>query len=328
MTTAALMTNSLGPVSVVPTAAPAPTVTAAPATPIVADALLGAADISELVAAFSLVTARLQATHEALTAEVMQLKGELAEANQQVERSKRLAALGEMAAGIAHEVRNPLGSIRLYAKMLRDDLADRPEQQTIAEKIGGAVVRLDAVVGDVLTFAREIKPRLAIADPVELFESATTAARGVGPEWERLEVDIKAAAKCPPLSVDAGMIRQALINLVRNAVEAMHESKSPQRRLILTARPVRARASADDAGSGTRGTTRPMIALSVRDTGPGISPDVAGRMFNPFFTTRAAGTGLGLAIVHRIADAHGGRVSVHSAATGPAGAIAEMLIPV
>ena len=108
----------------------------------------------------------------------------------------------------------------------------------------------------------------------------------------------------------------------------MHEGGSPHRRLTLTARPVRARASADVSGSRARATTRPMIALSVRDTGPGISPEVAGRMFNPFFTTRAAGTGLGLAIVHRIADAHGGRVSVQSATSGPTGAIAEILIPV
>src|SRR6185295_5586605 len=99
----------------------------------------------------------LQSTHESLREQVSRLQAELSEANAQVERSKRLAALGEMAAGIAHEVRNPLGSIRLYARMLEQDLADRPAERSIATKIASAVGGLDGVVGDVLSFARDAK---------------------------------------------------------------------------------------------------------------------------------------------------------------------------
>jgi signal transduction histidine kinase len=116
-------------------------------------------ELAELLGAFNDVTGRLQRTHERLQREVAGLKRELREANEQLSRSRRLAALGEMAAGIAHEVRNPLSSIRLYARMLEQDLADRPDQRSIAGRIGAAVHGLDAVVGDVLNFARELRVR-------------------------------------------------------------------------------------------------------------------------------------------------------------------------
>src|SRR5689334_13832303 len=103
------------------------------------------AELAELLAAFNEVTDRLTRTHESLQAEVTKLRGELQEANQQVERSKHLALLGEMAAGIAHEVRNPLGSILLYARMLQQDLAAQPEPRGLVDKIAAGVQRLEAV---------------------------------------------------------------------------------------------------------------------------------------------------------------------------------------
>src|SRR5262245_49927759 len=113
---------------------------------------LSPGDLAELLGAFNDVTTRLQSTHDTLRAQVARLEGELRQANEQIERSRRLAALGEMAAGIAHEVRNPLGSIRLHARMLEHDLTERPEQRGLAEKIISEVRGLDAVVGDVLSF--------------------------------------------------------------------------------------------------------------------------------------------------------------------------------
>src|SRR5262249_42196179 len=115
------------------------------------------AELAELMATFNEVTGRLQGTHESLKREVVRLQGELRDANEQLQRSRRLAALGEMAAGIAHEVRNPLGSIRLYARMLEHDLVDRPQERSVATKIAAAVHGLDGVVGDVLSFAREAR---------------------------------------------------------------------------------------------------------------------------------------------------------------------------
>jgi signal transduction histidine kinase len=295
-------------------------------------ASLSPSDLSELSAAFNTVTAKLQQTHDALHAEVAQLKAELREANAEVERTRRLAALGEMAAGISHEVRNPLGSIRLYAKMLRDDLADRPEPRKVAEKIMGAVTRLDAVVGDVLAFSREMRVRAVELDAKELLTAALDAARGEGAVWEGLRIDGPNGEDGLTVWGDPHLLHQALVNLIRNAAEAMAETSGRARVLTLEAklRSVRQAADrdrADDVPESPRpasgGRRRAMIGLIVRDCGPGISPEVLERMFNPFFTTRATGTGLGLAIVHRIADAHGGRVRVHnvkSAAVALAGA--------
>ena len=116
-----------------------PSSSAPPTAPLAVD------DLRELIETVTRTTGELQRTHMALQGQVRRLQGELAEANAQLRRSKALAALGEVAAGIAHEVRNPLGSIRLYAKMLEDDLADAPEQRGIATKIGSAVVRLNEV---------------------------------------------------------------------------------------------------------------------------------------------------------------------------------------
>ena len=125
-----------------------------PDSPAIPMPALDSADLAELMGAFNDVAAKLQESNQMLTAEVTRLSGELRDANEQLMRSKRLAALGEMAAGIAHEIRNPLGSIGLYAEMLRDDLADRPEQRTCANKIGAAVTGLNRIVTDVLTFSR------------------------------------------------------------------------------------------------------------------------------------------------------------------------------
>src|SRR5690606_17045805 len=133
------------------------------------------ADLADLMAAFNTATDRLQQTHHALQAEVRRLKGELHEANEKLRRSRELAALGEMAAGIAHEIRNPLGSIRLYAAMLAEDLTDRAPQRALARKIAQAVLDMDAIVADVLAFAREVRIRPGETTPGELFDHALQA---------------------------------------------------------------------------------------------------------------------------------------------------------
>jgi signal transduction histidine kinase len=296
-------------------------------------------DLAELMAAFNDVTGRLQTTHETLHSEVVRLKNELRQANEQLQRSKRLAALGEMAAGIAHEVRNPLGSIQLYAGLLEKDLTDRPPLRDTAVKIGTAVRRLDEVVGDVLVFAREIRARRAAADAGELLDRAlescvperagkhAVAVRRA--DLERTAAGVIGAAV--ELDCDHGLVCQALVNLVRNALEAMAEAPAAagagEHRLTLDAQ----RRTLRD-GDGAQSCA---VVLSVADTGPGVSPEVMDRMFNPFFTTRATGTGLGLAIVHRIMDAHGGSVVVRNNAAlngvdqaAARGATIELVFPV
>jgi len=284
-------------------------------------------DLGQLMAVFTQATARLSATHEALQGEVTRLRAELAEARGQVERSKHLALLGEMAAGIAHEVRNPLGSILLYARLLQEDLHEQPQPLALAGKIAQCVRRLECVVGDVLAFAREARPRVQAVDASEALEAAAEFARTEGPEWCGLEVMVDPRLERASLTVHADpvQLQQALINLVRNAAEIMHEQPraGAPRRVELLAH----QTSALDSD----GRSVPMTALSVRDFGPGVPTEDAQRLFTPFFTTKAVGTGLGLAIVHRLLDAHGGRVSLRSWTDqhgAVCGAIAELLLPV
>lgn len=271
-------------------------------------------ELAELIDAFNGVTERLTRTHEALQAEVVKLRRDLSEANQQVERSKHLALLGEMAAGIAHEVRNPLGSILLYARMLREDLADRPSERAVVEKIAGSVQKLEHVVGDVLAFARESRCRVMATDAEELIAASVNAARGDGEEWKGLEVTVEVAPGLV-INCDPEQSQRAIVNIVRNAAEIMHESATGRgRRIEITASAMSQR--------GAEGKSREMVCVSVRDHGPGLPAESAEKLFTPFFTTKRTGTGLGLAIVHRIMDAHGGRVSLRNHERG--GAVAEL----
>ncbi len=282
--------------------------------PPLAPQTLAPADLAELLAAFNDVTAKLQSSHDRLRDEVARLNRELSEANGALERSRRLAALGEMAAGIAHEIRNPLGAIGLYARSLGEDLVDRPEQRGVAERIARAVRGLDAVVHDVLAFAGEVRPRFGVADASDLLaraaDEAVHAASGVRVQRDDL-------GRSPaPVRCDGELMHRALVNVIRNACEAMAESRAAPRVLTLDVQPVRLRPDGRTAA----------VPLVVRDSGPGVGPEVVERMFNPFFTTRPTGTGLGLAIVHRILDAHGGRVTVRNN-DPPPGATVELVVP-
>ncbi len=292
-----------------------------PALAIQESTIPGAAEgeLAELLRSFNDVTSKLQDTHETLRGEVARLEHELRDAHDQLRRARELAALGEMAAGIAHEIRNPLGSIRLYASVLEEDLADQAEPHATATKIGDCVRRLDSVVCDVLHFAREMRLVPEVCEAADLFDGALEASHDVI-EHAGCEV-VRADLVRAPLEFecDAARIHQALVNVIRNAAEAFEErSHAGERRIALDA-DVRDCLLAD-------GSRRPMVVLSVADTGPGISEEAAGRIFNPFFTTRHTGTGLGLAIVHRIIDAHGGSVRV-SSGDGGTGTTIDLLLP-
>jgi signal transduction histidine kinase len=274
---------------------------------------LGADDLRELMHAVTATTHRLQQTHTALHGEVTRLKRELADANAQLRRSRDLAALGEMAAGIAHEVRNPLGSIRLSVQMLAEDLSDAPDRVELCEKIGRAVTGLNSVVDDVLLFAREERLRHAPTTARHLFDRALESCHALVQEHA---VTVEQTRGGQRLTVDAALLVPALANVIRNAVEAMSEMPPP-RRLTLTSE---TRAVRCPDGRRAR-----RVVLRVADSGPGIDDDALHRMFNPFFTTRPTGTGLGLAIVHRVVDAHGGHIVVTNPPGG--GARFDLCLP-
>lgn len=269
-------------------------------------------ELQELLSAFNEVTAKLHASHEALQQRVAKLQAELSEANEQLHRSRRLAALGEMAAGIAHEIRNPLASIGLYARLLDEDLEGQEEPQTTARKIRASVRGVERIVRDVLAFAREMRVQCEREEVGSLLDEALA---GV-PIPAGVEVRVERGDDA--IDCDRTLVVQAVSNLVRNAIDAMESCERGGHVLLLSAR--RERVGGEDRA-----------VLGVSDTGPGIPAEVVDRMFNPFFTTRAAGTGLGLAIVHRIVDAHGGSVRVRNRSEdgeGRRGACVELVLPI
>ncbi|MEE9213027.1 MAG: ATP-binding protein [Phycisphaeraceae bacterium] len=265
-------------------------------------------DLAQIIGAYNQVTENLQRSHESLRAQVVRLQQQLASTDAQLQRSKRLAALGEMAAGIAHEIRNPLAAIQLYADMIGKDLRTEDAQPGAtcaanARKIAEAVRRLNAIVTDVLSFAQEVTPNARTVSVTQLFDRAVESHR---PAIDAAGVTV--VRRDRPLGstihADPDLLHQALLNTIRNAVEAMAAGRNGV--LTLAARP-------EDG----------QVVLTVRDTGPGIGAADIDRLFNPFFTTRNTGTGLGLAIVHRIVDAHGGTISVHN----DGGAVFELRVP-
>jgi two-component system sensor histidine kinase HydH len=248
-------------------------------------------ELGRIILAYSEITEKLQQSHEELQQTVELLKNELSDKNRQLERKNRLAALGEMAAGIAHEIRNPLGGIQLYASILAKDLQGAPKALEIVTKISSGVRRLEGLVSQVLQFSREIVARIA---PVNLAELLDNVVELASPHAEAKQIAIEVDGPRPlRVEADRNLLEQSILNLVLNAIEAMHGPGA-----------VRVTYFAPPASSDAK-----QFHLIVRDTGPGIPAEILDRIFNPFFTTKDKGTGLGLAIVHRIIESHNGTIS-------------------
>jgi signal transduction histidine kinase len=201
-----------------------------------------------------------------------------------------------MLAGIAHEVRNPLGGMELFAGLLREDLAGDEEKLAQVRRIERELQHLKAVVNDFLEYARRPRPELRPADAAaivrEVHPVLAAEAQRAGPSV-RVTLEVDGAAAPAMIQADPPQLRRALLNLGKNALQALDEGGGE---VALTC-----------AGDGER------VRLSVRDTGRGIAAESIGRLFVPFYTTREKGTGLGLAFVAEIARDHGGEVTVESA---------------
>lgn len=261
-------------------------------------------ELGRIILAYSEITERLQKSHEQLTHQVRRLQAELGEKNRQLERRNRLAALGEMAAGMAHEIRNPLGAIQLYVSTLAADFAEGTSGARTVEKIRGGVLRLESIVSKVLQFAREIRLSPAEGELGELVSECAELVAG-----KAMSRGVRVLVAGPGRSrarYDRLMMSQALLNVVQNAVEASPEGGE-------------VRVTWGEEGSGGE------VWVRVADSGPGVAAEVMDRIFNPFFTTKDEGTGLGLSIVHRIVEAHEGAVTVRNGEAG--GAVFEMRWP-
>ena len=217
------------------------------------------------------------------------LRRQLAETGAALEHAQKLASLGVLASGVAHEIRNPLTAIkaRLYThqKLLPKGTPEHEDCDFIGEEIN----RLERIVRDFLQFARPSEPQLVAISPAALLREVREL---LAPELRAASVELAVdGAVETAIEADAHQIKQVLINLVRNAAESIGGSGTVT---------LRARESRLMPGG------RPAVALEVEDTGKGIPPDVQKRLFDPFFTTKPSGTGLGLSIAARIVEKHGG----------------------
>ncbi len=213
-------------------------------------------------------------------------------------RSERLAAVGQMAAMITHEIRNPLSSIGLNTELLEEELAGLSEPPAEVAQLCRAITtevdRLTAITDEYLQFARLPKPKLhpERVEPILLnlaeFEREGLAARGV-----ELELDVPDGS--PAVMADDAQLRQALLNLMRNAADALGEIGGGRIRLRVAHDPEAA-----------------AVDIAVEDNGPGIAEDMSGRLFEPFFSAKEGGTGLGLAMTHQIVREHDGYIRVDS----------------
>jgi len=263
-------------------------------------------DLHDLLQMYNQVTERLQVSHERLEGEVVRLREQLEQKNRELELKKRLAALGEMAAGIAHEIRNPLGGIQLYASTLAGEVADRPLAAELVKKISTGVKGLNALVSDMLTFTRDLQ--LAKRDE-ELSEIVQGAVELAMPSLLERNIDVHAEDSVETrVQVDARLLQRVLLNLILNAADAIGDAGVAAGKITLSA-------------TATNGRTE----LVIEDNGPGIPPEMLERIFDPFFTTKHTGTGLGLAIVHRIIEAHGGRITASNRTAPARGAIFKIV---
>jgi two-component system, NtrC family, sensor histidine kinase HydH len=227
----------------------------------------------------------------------------LAETNRRLEqaqadarRSERLAALGQLSAGLAHEIRNPLGVIKGSAETLSKKLpSSDPLAAELAGYISSEVNRLNALVSRFLDFARPLRLERRPAEIPALVDRALKSAHDRWPD-AKIEVERTYSPNLAPVPVDAELCEQVFTNLAHNAYEAMSEQGGKLRVKVVAAQ-----------ADGRRGAE-----VSFEDSGSGIAADVREQIFNPFFTTKKEGVGLGLSIVSKIVDEHRGTIQVTS----------------
>ncbi len=229
----------------------------------------------------------------------------LAEARESLLRTEKLATVGRLAAGLAHEVGNPLGAVTGYAELARSRLPSDPHPDLVdaLARISAAAQRIDRIVRDLLDFARPAASLLAPLDLMAAVDAAIRLAR-VQARFKHVEVEIEVSEGLPRVLADEHHLSQVLLNLLLNAGDAMGGTG----RLRLLAR------AAQDG----------RVALAVEDSGPGILAADLSRVFDPFFTTKdpGEGTGLGLAISHRIMESFGGEITARNGDQG--GAVFEL----
>ncbi len=223
---------------------------------------------------------------------------------QKLNRARHLSSLGEMTAGISHEIRNPLGIIKSSAELLKKKMAAVDPGNPIPDVIVQEATRLNDIITDFLNFARPREPDLA---PCDLKDIVGRTIAFLAPRIQEQGVVVESPFddRLPEIRADANMLYQAFLNILLNALQAMPESGT-----------IRIHAEADDG----------WVRVFFEDSGPGLSEKIGEKIWDPFFTTKEKGTGLGLGIVKNIIDAHGGRIRIENRSEGGARVVVELPI--
>ena len=240
--------------------------------------------------------------HQRTAQELARANDQLREAEEAVRRSDRLAALGQLSAGLAHELRNPLGTIKASAEMLGQSVkAENEVAREVSGFITSEVDRCNALVTRFLQFARPLELRSETADLAKVLDHAIAL---VEREVSKITIYRNYEPALVPFPFDAELMERVFYNLVLNAAQASSEGGTVT---------VKTRSAEETA------------EVAVIDRGSGIAPETLKSIFNPFFTTKPSGVGLGLAIVSKIVDEHGGKITVESEAGK--GSIFRVLLP-
>jgi two-component system, NtrC family, sensor kinase len=257
-------------------------------------------EITHLATSITRMAAKLEKEREELEEwgtmlerRVKERSDELSKIHAQLFRSEKLASLGKLAAGVAHEINNPLTGILTNSSLMLEDLAAEDPMREEVEVIVHETIRCRDIVKRLLDFARQTKPQKKLTNLNDLMENIVLLVRNQA-SFRNIQIERHLEEQLPLVLTDPDQIQQVFINIILNAAEAMTQGG------LLTIR------SSLDAG------TR-LINLSFADTGPGIAEEQRERIFDPFFTTKEHGTGLGLSISYGIIEQHGGTISVESA---------------
>jgi two-component system NtrC family sensor kinase len=227
-----------------------------------------------------------------LEKKVSERADEMKKINSQLFRSEKLASLGKLAAGVAHEINNPLTGILTNSSLLLEDLAEDDPRREDVDVMVKETIRCREIVKRLLDFARQTKPQKRLANLNDLIENIILLVRNQA-SFRNITIEKELEPGIPELLVDPDQIQQVFVNIILNAAEAMTKGGS------LT---IRSRGTPDGES----------LIVSIADTGPGIKEEVRERIFDPFYTTKEHGTGLGLSISYGIVEQHGGTITVES----------------
>ena len=270
-------------------------------------------EIGQLAQSFNAMAQEIQEHREHLTRIVDAKTAELKQAQDSLVQSEKLASIGLLASGVAHELNNPLTSILMNVRLLMEDPGDQPALQAELQRIGEDTIRCKRIIDDLRDFSR--RHELDIV-PTDLNRLVRDALRSISRRLEPHGITVSRDffGPIPLVPCDPARMEQVLANVFVNALQAMPQGGG------LTVR---------------TGLRAGFAEISVEDTGPGVPDEIRSKIFDPFFTTKPHGTGLGLSIVYRIMEAHGGRVDVenttqddpHASSPRVAGARVLILLP-